>query len=55
MCSADHRMARDSHPLSRLEPYGHICFAAGVAMTALSLLPVAAEAVRHAIERSVTG
>jgi hypothetical protein len=31
-----------------------ICFAAGVAMAALSRLPVTA-AVRHAIERSVTG
>jgi hypothetical protein len=32
-----------------------IWFAAGVAITALSLLPVTAEAVRNAIERSVTG
>ena len=32
-----------------------ICFAAGAAITALSLLPVTAEAVRTAIERSVTG
>jgi hypothetical protein len=32
-----------------------ICFAAGVASAALGLLPVTAEAVRHTIERSVTG
>jgi hypothetical protein len=32
-----------------------ICFAAGAAITALSLLPVTAEAVKTAIERSVTG
>jgi hypothetical protein len=42
---------------ARLEPMDAllIWFAAGVAITALSLLPVAAEAVRNAIERSVTG
>jgi hypothetical protein len=32
-----------------------IWFAAGVAIAALSLLPVTAEEVRNAIERSVTG